>query len=254
MPTAPTAGKSSRAQRGDSACRPAQALRGLGASQGPAAAAACARTGAGHKSTLSATHAPLPRSTPHVFRSSNTPLRHPREAAGNPGHTSYCPHGGGVGCLVSEASVQVVTCAQVPALDFRGHRVGCVLDSQAGPWAGRHMGQGWASHPEVSVAPEPPGSWTVGTGPGGAHPSRLPHVQPLLLRGSRAGRREGRRGRRPEGPSDLPAGGAAASRHHPGAPIVSAPGSWSVVWGYRLPQRLQGGSREPTGQGPGGVP
>lgn len=66
-----------------------QSLRGLRASQGPAAASVCAQTGTGHKSTLcSETHAPLPPSTPHVFRSLNTRLRPPREAAGSPGHSS----------------------------------------------------------------------------------------------------------------------------------------------------------------------
>ena len=102
-----------------------QSLQGLRASQGPAAASACAQTGTGHKSTLcSETHAPLPPSTPHVFRSSNTSLRHPREAAENPGHNSYCPRGGGVSCPVGEASVQVADVCAGPSPGLSGSQGG----------------------------------------------------------------------------------------------------------------------------------
>lgn len=104
---------------------------------------------------------------------------------------------------------------QAHGLDDTWHRDGRVIPAAPGA-------------PEVSVAPEPPGSWTVGTGPGGAHPSRLPHVQPLLLRGSRAGRREGRRAgalrARPTSPQAEPL--PHATTRVPRSSRPQAPGLW----------------------------
>lgn len=187
MPTAPTAGKSGRAQRGDSACLPAQALRGLRASQGLAAAAACAWMGAGHESTLcSATHAAPPRSTPHVFRSSNTPLRHPREAAGNPGHTSYCPHGGGVGCPVSEASVQVADVRAGPSPGLSGSQGGMCSRLRGRPmgWTTHGTGTGESSRPPLGLpkfllplSPRAAGQWALGRA--GLTPHGCPMCSPF---------------------------------------------------------------------------
>ena len=89
--------------------------------------------GIGHKSTLcSATRAPRPPLTPHVFRSSNTPPCHPREATGNPGHTPNARRQG-VRCPVSEASVQGADACAGPSPGLSGSRGGTGKSSRPPP-------------------------------------------------------------------------------------------------------------------------
>lgn len=196
VPTAPTAGRTARHREGDRARLPAPGAAGSEGGSGPGRRLSVSPTGIGHKSTLcSATRAPRPPLTPHVFQSSNTPPLHPRKAAWNPGHTPNALRQG-VGLCVGGGHGWR-TRVQDPALDFRGHGVGCVLGSGAGP-RGRTGESSWPPPGLLTfLSPlSPQAAPGQSTGPGGAHPSRLPRVQPLL-QGSGAGRREGTGARLP---------------------------------------------------------
>lgn len=186
MPTAPTAGKERPDCEEIVPCLPAQALRGLRASQGLAAAAACAWMGGwAREHTLFRNHA-LPSRAQHLTSS------------GRP-YSSASPSGSGQeprAHLLLPArrrrlsrSVRPLcrwrTCAQVPALDFRGHRGGMC---SATPRQAHGLDDTW--HRDGRVIPAAPGSsevsvararaagqWALGRGR--AHPHGCPMCSPF---------------------------------------------------------------------------
>lgn len=221
-----------------------------------------------------------------VFRSSNIPLRHPLEAARNPGRTPRCPRRGQawcvsphpwlLGCPVSEVSVQAPDVPLEPSPGISGSRGAMFsrlwvhMDADPVGWTSALRAvMGVPGHPQGSrsfclghslstPAPEPPANPRQSACPGWAHPSPLPRVSlsPFSSGALEAGtQRRQEVARLPRGRVPLsPRSETAVSCRLLGAPLWSASDSGSSVeWGCLLPWRLRCGSRERTDRRTGGA-